>query len=649
MLKISTNFSKFPPLLLTMANHFRKMIKAQEKKDLTTNSGDTPNYFRQLISSRNGENIKELLKDNVTATKSKSMLFFNRISPQTLQSSNSGTITLFRKFSNDLKTIYLPEQELTHKEREFDKARRFSHVPVKPQVNTPSLWHDAEVIAKMGSWEYTIGTKDLFCSDNLYNLLRTTKENKLESFESFLPSFVLKSRTTLKDGWGKLLRNELQALDQEVRLANAQECVWLRLKAQAVYQESSLVKIIGTFQDVSEYKEKEAQYAKQKEQAEQEAVQKAEFVALLNHEMRTPLNAIMGLSFLLLQEDTIADCHKESIDSIHFSSQNLLALVNNTLDLSKIEAGKAELEKVNFQLKDLMHNIHRSLRFRAHEKQIDFNLTIDKKTPSEVAGDPAKLTQIINNLVSNAIKFTHKGSVNLAVDVVYQSDLDSVLEFTVSDTGVGIPKEQQEQVFESYVQANSSISRQYGGTGLGLAITKKLVDLHKGSISLRSMPGQGSVFTVRIKYSKAESTLTTLSTSNLMDDRHLKLQDTKILVIDDNSFNRMVARKLLVSWNAEVETAHNGFVALQKIQATSYDVVLMDLHMPVMDGFETIAEIRKYDPALPVIALTGNASEEEKQRILTLGCNDYLTKPFIPQVLYKRIVQQAKLRTPALC
>ncbi len=616
--------------------------------DLATDSGATLASSKQQEGSGNGENIEQLLKDDVSAAKGKSMLFFNRVSPLALHSSDSSTITLFKKLSNQ-KTIYLPEQELVHKEQEFDRARRFSHAPAKPQTSPANLWQEAEAIARIGSWEYNADTKDLFCSDNLYSLLRATKENKFGTFESFLSSFILESRTTLKESWSKLLRNELDVIDQEVRLANAQDSVWLRLKAQAVYQESNLVKIIGTFQDISEYKAKEAQYVQQKEQAEQEVIQKAEFVALLNHEMRTPLNAIMGLSFLLLQEDTMADSHKESIDSIHFSSQNLLALVNNTLDLSKIEAGKAELEKVNFQLKDLMHNIHRSLRFRAHEKQIDFNLTIDKKTPAEVAGDPAKLTQIINNLVSNAIKFTHKGSVDLAVDVVYQSDLDSVIEFTVSDTGVGIPLEQQEQVFESYVQANPSITRQYGGTGLGLAITKKLVDLHKGSISLRSTPDQGSVFTVRIKYSKAESSLTTLSTSNLMDDRHLKLQDTKILVIDDNSFNRMVARKLLISWNADVETAHNGFVALQKLQSTAYDLVLMDLHMPVMDGFETIAEIRKMDPSLPVIALTGNASEEEKQRILALGCNDYLTKPFIPQVLYKKIVQQAKMNTPVLC
>ncbi|MDX5483298.1 MAG: response regulator, partial [Hymenobacteraceae bacterium] len=361
----------------------------------------------------------------------------------------------------------------------------------------------------------------------------------------------------------------------------------------------------------------------------------------------TPLNAIMGLTYLLLQDEDMAPDRKENLQSIHFSSQNMLSLINNILDFSRIEAGRIELEKVNFKLKDMIRSIHRSLYLRAAEKKLSFELHIDKAIPDEVAGDPARLTQIINNLTSNAIKFTDKGSVRLSVNLVYQSDQDQVLEFSVADTGVGIPLDKQQLVFESFVQASASTHRQYGGSGLGLAITKKIVELHNGTLHLESEPGKGSVFTVRIRFAKPQPTLVDLQEAEVVEFEEPELQNARILVIDDNAFNKMVASKLLLSWQAEVDTADDGVSALEKIRENAYDLVLMDLHMPRMSGFEAIAEIRQLGEQMPIIALTANASEEEKHKTLALGGNDYISKPFVPQRLYSKLLHHLKYKRQA--
>lgn len=518
---------------------------------------------------------------------------------------------------------------------------RFSSGSAEKINQAERLLTETEHLVKASSLEFYVATQEFFCTSYTHNLLRIPKDKKIVSYASLLPYFIPEDRDTLRDGWNQALNFGFE-FDHVTRLAGLTKNVWIKIKIKPICDDTKVLKIIGTIQDITEYKEKEIQLHARKTKAEQALQVKSEFLSLMSHEIRTPLNAILGLTYLLLQEEDVAVPHKEHLQSINFSSQNLLSLVNKTLDFSRIEAGKIELEKVNFQLQDLLKDIHRSLYVRATEKQLALELAIDPNTPEEVAGDPARLTQILNNLISNAIKFTESGSVKLSVDVIYHSNQEWVLEFSVADTGIGIPEDQQQLIFESFVQANVSTHRQYGGTGLGLAITKKIVELHKGSIHIESSPGEGSVFSVRLRYVKPQPTLITLQKTDAIKIVDSKLRDVKVLVIDDNIFNKMVASKLLTSWQAKVDTAEDGYSALEKIKADTYDVILMDLHMPGMNGFDAITAIRKLGLQVPIIALTANNSEEEKKRILALGGNDYLTKPFVPKELYNKLAHHLR-------
>ncbi|KAA3436761.1 ATP-binding protein [Rufibacter hautae] len=503
---------------------------------------------------------------------------------------------------------------------------------------TGSLGAEVGSLLEAGFWEYTPDSGAFSCSEFVYELLNIPDSIALNGFEALLPFLALEGQANLIHAWENLVMNgeELNCL---VEVSNNAGTFWVRVKGKAITKNLKGAKIIGTIQDVTEYVVKEKTLISEKIAAEHAAQLKAEFVSYMSHEVRTPLNAIMGLTYLLLQEDGMKEEHKENLNSIHFSSQSLLALINNTLDYSKMEAGKVELEKVNFHLKDLLKNTHQALCLRSMEKKINFDLSIDPRTPSEVAGDPVRLMQILNNLLSNAIKFTDHGSVKLGVEVIYQNNQEWVLEFSVTDTGIGIPLDKQESIFESFTQVNSSTHRQYGGTGLGLSITKNLVELHKGSIQVKSVPGEGSRFSVRLRFVKPQASLVTLPKSGGNKIPFTKLRGVKILVVDDNVMNKTVATKLLTNWHAEVDTAEDGLVALSKMDLAAYDLILMDLYMPNLDGFQTVSKLRKAGHRLPVIALTANASEGERKKIFEAGVNDYLTKPFVPQDLFNKLLQ----------
>ncbi|WP_205499810.1 ATP-binding protein [Rufibacter psychrotolerans] len=508
---------------------------------------------------------------------------------------------------------------------------------LKDLHQTGVLSEEVESLLGAGFWEYAVESGAFFCTNYVHEVFAISSATPLRAFSSLFPYLREEDRSVLAAAWRALLETG-KSLDCTLELPGRQP-TWVRVKGKSISKPNGVVKLVGTVQEVTEYVEKEQALVNAREKAEQNARVKAEYVSHMSHEIRTPLNAIMGLTYLLLQEESFQEEHRDSLNAIHFSSQNLLALVNNTLDFSKIEAGKVELEKVNFHLKDLLKNTHQALCLRSSDKKVSYELSIDPRTPDEVAGDPVRLMQILNNLLSNAIKFTEKGSVKMGVEVIYQTDKEWVLEFSIADTGIGIPLEKQKRVFERFVQANPATHRMFGGSGLGLAITKNLVDLHKGSITLESTPGKGSVFTVRLRYTKPQSSLVTVPRVSSSRVTGNKLRGVKILVVDDNVMNKTVATKLLTSWHAEVDTAEDGLTALEKINTSSYDLVLMDLYMPVLDGFNAVAKLREAGQQVPVIALTANGNEEERRRIVEAGVQDYLSKPFVPQELLTKLLQ----------
>ena len=362
---------------------------------------------------------------------------------------------------------------------------------------------------------------------------------------------------------------------------------------------------------------------------------KHQFLANMSHEIRTPMNAIKGMTEILIRRNPKAE-QKEYLDSIKQSSDSLLIVINDILDLSKIEASKIELEKEPFSINELMNNVHMMMQFKAEEKGLELMKDVPNE-PLQVNGDATRLRQILVNLIGNAIKFTEKGV------VVTRVELDNEgVHFTVSDTGVGIGADRLEKIFESFEQAYANTTRKFGGTGLGLSISKKLVELHGGKIWVESQKGKGSQFHFVIPYEIAEiQELEALPTDSQRNIAH-ELKGINILLVEDNQFNAVVAREELEDAieAAQVDLAVNGAVAVEKVKSGHYDVILMDVQMPKMNGYEATKAIRNLQNGkanLPIIAMTANVLKEEVDTCYDAGMNDFIGKPFDTDDLVNKI------------
>lgn len=393
----------------------------------------------------------------------------------------------------------------------------------------------------------------------------------------------------------------------------------------------------------------EQEALKAKEEAVQASQVKAEFLSTMSHEIRTPMNAVIGMTHLLIQEDPKPH-QLENLNILKFSAEGLLSLINDILDFSKIEAGKIAFEKVDFSLKDLVRSVKEALAVKARDKGIDLRVKMDDDLPEAVKADPTRLTQILNNLVGNAVKFTKTGSVTIDLSVLKQSDSEAKIEFKVIDTGIGIPQDQQDKIFEKFSQASASTTREFGGTGLGLSITKRLLELQNSFIELHSEPGIGTTFSfaliMDVAVMKAKSNLI-----NFDREMFSSLGGLRVLVADDNKTNILIAKKFLKKWDINVVDVRNGRDAVQQIQDNDFDLVLMDLQMPIMDGAEATRHIRALldgsKASVPIIALTASAMLEEQESMFDAGMNDFVSKPFNPSDLYKKIVHHTQLRTQA--
>ena len=450
-----------------------------------------------------------------------------------------------------------------------------------------------------------------------------------ESFFNYLDpdiveSFKIKFNECLKFPYSKNIEFRFRKSDLTYQ--------YLEFNAINLKHKEGIKGLILDCRDISQLKEDAEELLSAK-------LAKEQFLANMSHEIRTPINGIAGMVNLLSDTHTTQEQQKY-LTAIKNSTDNLKVIINDILDLSALESGKLKFEKIGFRISDIVPQVIEMFLPQANEKGIDLNYEFAPGSEVVLLGDSVRLSQILINLINNAIKFTYKGRISVNAKISKKINKIAYIQIDVKDTGIGIPDEKLEFIFDTFTQADPSVTRKFGGTGLGLSIVKQLIDLQNGSIFVKSEENIGSTFSFTIPYEVGTETdliVDDQSENNLK--RVNKLPGMKVLLVEDNDINRMYAANIIKNWQCKVTEAENGLICLEKHKKHDYDIILMDIQMPVMDGFETTISIRKSFESpkseIPIIALTANAIKGDNEKCLKIGMNDYISKPFLPEELFR--------------
>lgn len=513
----------------------------------------------------------------------------------------------------------------------------------------------AEIIRKNEELEnYSIvvnNSADIICAVDAHTLRIKTINPTVEKILGYKPAEIVgksiidraveHDRKSFRKKLGEIIKDNLSFAVFEFQFETFDKnTIWAECRAS--YHNKT---IFINISNISPQKSFLEQLVKSKEAAEYSKKIKENFLANMSHELRTPVNGIVGLT-QLLRKTTLTDQQLNVLELLESSSQSLLGVINDVLDISKIEAGKFNIIRSINNINEVVNSIYKLLKFKADEKLIDLILEIDPAVPEYLMLDSLRLNQILMNLLSNAIKFTDSGTVKLKLTVLKKEKQEVKLKFTVEDTGIGIAQDKLSKIFDSFEQAEDDTANKYGGTGLGLAIVKKLTELKGGELTFSSKIGKGSIFNFTNWYTVTEKPKPKKVNVNEADNL-ATFEGLNILVADDNVVNQFILSKMLKDWKVNIEIVDNGRKVIEKLRQQNFDMILMDTHMPEMNGYQAAKTIRMNfnEPkrSIPIISLSAAALDHEKEEAIAAGMNDVLSKPFQPYELHQKIQRLLKL------
>ncbi len=555
-------------------------------------------------------------------TKSGETEYFNGI--YTPKFDNSGQINGLIGYFRNVTEIKEAESELRESEEKFKMIFEKTTAPIMIADDRGNYL--AVNIAASELFEYTV---DELVHMNVGDLITSNNSNSAVQYADYLEKGEETGEFGFisKNGTPKTVQYQAVRIKPDFNLSVMMEST----DQKRITEELKISKLHA------EVASREAEEAKQ--HAENAMNSKQRFLSNMSHEIRTPLNSIMGFTKILLKTD-LNDKQKEFLHAIKTSSDSLIVLINDILDLAKVDAGKMVFEKRVFNLEESISAILHLFEPKIHEKNLKLIKVYDKEIPGILTGDSARLHQILLNLLSNAVKFTTKGSITVSVNLLHEDEEKVTIEFAVKDTGIGIPKNKIETIFNNFEQASDFTSRVYGGTGLGLAISKQLIELQGGSISTQSEVEKGSTFSFILNFEKSGETSRIESTYIPSVPEIINI---KVLVVEDVMLNQLLLKTILIDFGLECDLAGNGIIAIEKLQSNTYDIILMDLMMPEMNGFEATDYIRnKMNSDIPIIALSADVTTVDIEKCKAFGMNDYISKPIDEKLLFHKIVSLLK-------